>query len=71
MLGFFSVNTCAVPYVSNGTPTCNSQSTINFGTDVTYSGNTGYAPTGGDLTRTCQAVGLLTVSAPVCASKLQ
>ena len=65
----FTVIHCMVPPVSNATP--NSSSTIVKNTDVTYTCQTGYSHTNGDLTRTCQADSSLTGSLPVCTSKLK
>ena len=63
----FSVDTCTVPGVPNSDQS--SQSTINYNTAVTYTCNTGYSNTGGQLTRTCLAGGSLTGDTPVCTSK--
>ena len=60
---------CVVPSVSNATP--DSTSSITFDTNVTYTCNTGYNHTAGDLTRTCTNDGQLAGSEPVCTSKLQ
>ena len=66
---YFSVTACTVPAVANAAPTPSSP--INYNTHVTYTCQTGYNHTDGDLTRTCQADGSLTGSLPVCMSKSQ
>ena len=63
----FSVDTCTVPGVPNSD--LSSQFTIDYDTAVTYTCNTGYSNTGGQLTRTCLAGGSLTGDPPVCTSK--
>ena len=65
----FSVITCTVTVVSNAMP--NSPSPTDYNTDVSYTCQTGYNHTDGDLTRTCLADGSLTGSLPVCTSKFQ
>ena len=66
---YFSVNTCTVQNVPNANPV--PSATIDYNTDVIYTCKFGYSHTAGNLTRSCEANGLLTGSTPVCTSKLQ
>ena len=62
----FSVVTCSASTANNANPNENS---IDFGNTVQYTCVTGYEHASGDLTRTCQANGSLTGTAPVCTGK--
>ena len=64
-----SVNTCAVPTVTNATPV--PASSVDYDSNVTYTCEDGYTHTAGDLTRSCNADGSLTGATPVCTSELQ
>ena len=58
---------CTVPTVDNANQSHES-STIDYNTTIAYTCQTGYSHTDGNLTRSCNADGSLTVSTPVCKS---
>ena len=63
----FTGITCVPPAVANATITSSSPYYQND--SVTYSCNSGYKHTGGDLSRTCTAINTLSGTEPVCLSK--
>ena len=65
---YISVNTCSVQAAAYANKSPNS-STIDYSTNITYTCQTGYSHTAGNLTRNCNADGSLTGSLPVCSSK--
>ena len=65
---FFLVVTCIPDVVADSTKSPE-LAEHDYNTAVTYTCNTGYELTSGDLTRTCHADGSWTGTTPVCSSK--
>ncbi|WAQ96223.1 CSMD3-like protein [Mya arenaria] len=61
-----SIITCVPASVPNSSKSPD-QATYDYATSVTYSCNTGYEHTGGDLTRTCQADTMWSGTTPTCS----
>ena len=63
------VVTCAAPAVVLDSSKSPNQTSYDYNTDITYTCDTGYEHTSGDLTRTCTASSAWSGTALVCSSR--